>query len=141
MAGYPRAVVVHGLDQALAAARAAAALGVPVRLRSAPGAAGYAGAAWFAELARAARRAAPDARIDAVLDCGESPGMVLAAIRRPVEAVRFAAPAAMRAKLAAIAESAGVRIDADPAPALDLAGEDDPDSACRAWLAAGPGRG
>ena len=140
MAGYPRAVVVHGLDQALAACRAAAALGVPVCLRSGPAAAGYAGAAWFAELARAARRAQPDIRIDAVLDCGEAPGMVLAAIRRPVDAVRFAGDPAVREKLEAIAGRAGVRVDADPAPALDLAGEADPEAACRAWLAAPPSR-
>ncbi|MDE0060621.1 MAG: hypothetical protein OXI22_07185 [Defluviicoccus sp.] len=136
MPGPKPTVVVHGLDHALAAARAAAALGTAVRLRSGPAAAGYAGAAWFAEIVRAARRAHPEVTIDAVLDCGDSPGMVLAALRRSVEAVRFDGSPAVRGKLEALARAAGARIEADVAPALDLAGEGDPESACRSWFAA-----
>ncbi len=136
MVGDPPTVVVHGLDHALAACRAAEALGTGIRLASGPAAAGYAGAAWFAEIVRAARRAHPEIRIDAVLDCGDSPGMVLAAFRRSIEAVRFAGPAAVREKLEALAGAAGARIDCDAAPALDLAGESDPEAACRVWLAA-----
>lgn len=130
------AIVVHGLDHALAAARAAEALGVAVCLWSGPAAAGYAGAAWFAEVVRAARRAHPDVRIDAVLDCGDSPGPVLAAFRRSVETVLFTGPPALRQKLEAIAEASGARVEYESAPALDLAGEEDPEAACRAWLAA-----
>ena len=136
MPGPKPTVVVHGLDHALAAARAAAALGTAVRLSSGPAAAGYAGAAWFAEIVRAARRAHPEVAIDAVLDCGDSPGMVLAALRRSVETVRFAGSPAVRGRLEALAGAAGARIEADVAPALDLAGEDDPESACRRWFAA-----
>ncbi len=136
MAEPTPAVIVHGLDQALAAARAAARLGTGVCLRSGPAAAGYAGAAWFAEVVRAARSAHPGVRIDAVLDCGDSPGLALAAFRRSVEAVRFAGPPAVREKLDSLAAACGARLDEDPAPALDLAGEDDPEAACRAWLAA-----
>ena len=129
-------MVVHGLDHALAAARAAEALGAAVCLRSGPAAAGYAGAAWFAEIVRAARRAHPKIRIEAVLDCGDSSGLVLAALRRSVETVRFVGTPAMLEKLVAIAASTGARIETDAAPALDLAGEEDPEAACRAWLAA-----
>lgn len=140
MPGTPPTVVVHGLDHALAAARAAAALGTAVRLRSGPAAAGYAGAAWFAEIVRAARRAHPEVPIGAVLDCGDSPGMVLAALRRSVETIRFSGSPAVRAKLEALAGAAGARVEADAAPALDLAGEGDPESACRGWLAAAADR-
>ncbi len=136
MPGPKPTVVVHGLDHALAAARAAAALGTAVRLRSGPAAAGYAGAAWFAEIVRAARRAHPDVPIDAVLDCGDSPGMALAALRRSVETIRFAGSPAVRGKLEALAGAAGARIEADADAALDLAGEGDPESACRRWFAA-----
>ena len=132
-------MVVHGLDHALAAARAAEALGAAIRLSSGPAAAGYAGAAWFAEIVRAARRAHPQARIDAVLDCGDSPGLALAAFRRSVDAVRFAGSPAMRARLGAIAAACGARVEAAAAPALDLAGEEEPEAACRAWLAAAAG--
>ena len=136
MAETPPEVVVHGLDHALAAARAAEALGCAVRIRSGPAAAGYAGAAWFAELVRAARQAHPDVRIDAVLDCGDSPGLALAAFRRSVETVLFTGPAALRGKLEALAAASGARLESEAAPALDLAGEEDPEAACRGWLAA-----
>lgn len=136
MAETPPAVVVHGLDHALAAARAAEALGCAVRIRSGPAAAGYAGAAWFAELVRAARQAHPDVRIDAVLDCGDSPGLALAAFRRSVETVLFTGSAALRGKLEALAAASGAHIESEAAPALDLAGKEDPETACRAWLAA-----
>ncbi len=136
MPGPKPTVVVHGLDHALAAARAAAALGTAIRLGSGPAAAGYAGAAWFAEIVRAARRAHPDVPIDAVLDCGDSPGMVLAALRRSVGTVRFAGSPAVRGKLEALARAAGARIETEAAAALDLAGEADPETACRRWLAA-----
>ncbi len=136
MAETPPAIVVHGLDHALAAARAAEALGCAVRIRSGPAAAGYAGAAWFSEIVRAARRAHPDVRIDAVLDCGDSPGLVLAAFRRSVETVLFTGSAALRGKLEALAAASGARIESAAGPALDLAGEKNPETACRAWLAA-----
>ena len=129
-------MVVHGLDHALAAARAAEALGSAVCLTSGPAAAGYAGAAWFAEIVRAARHAHPEIRIDAVLDCGDSPGLALAAFRRCIETVRFSGRPEIREKLDAIAAAAGARLEAGAAPALDLAGEEDPEAACRAWLAA-----
>ena len=140
MAEVPPAIVVHGLDHALAAARAAEALGCAVRLRSGPAAAGYAGAAWFAEVVRAARRAHPGVRIDGVLDCGESPGLALAAFRRSVETVLFTGPPALRGKLDALAAASGARVESEAAPALDLAGEEDPEAACRAWLGTARGR-
>ena len=46
----PGPVLIHSLADARAALAAAAALGVPVTLASAPGAAGYAGPAWFGEV-------------------------------------------------------------------------------------------
>src|SRR5712671_5083257 len=54
-AAAPRAVTVHGLADALAALEAAASLDRAVVLLSAPGAAAYAGAAWFKALVALAR--------------------------------------------------------------------------------------
>lgn len=134
MAKPPRSIVVHGLDHARAAAAAAAALGLPVRIVSAPGAAVYAGPAWFAEVAAAARRAHPQAEVEAVLDCGDSPGAVLAALRRGVETVRFSGPLAARRKLAVLAAASGARLEWRAAPALDLDGAPDPEAAAAVWL-------
>ena len=128
MAKPPRSVVVHGLDHARAAAAAAAALGLPLRIVSATGAAVYAGPAWFAEVVAAARRAHPQAEIEAVLDCGDSPGAVLAALRRGAETLRFSGP------LAALAEASGARLEWRAAPALDLDGAPDTEAAVAARL-------
>lgn len=130
----PRSVVVHGLDHARAAAAAAAALCLPVRIVSAPGAAVYAGPAWFAEVVAAARRAHPQAEVEAVLDCGDSPGAVLAALRRGAETLRFSGPFAARRKLAALAEASGARLEWRATPALDLDGASDPEAAVAVWL-------
>lgn len=140
MAKPARSVIIHSLEHALAAACAAESAGRPVRIISAPGAAGYAGPAWFAEVVAAARRAHPGAAIEAVLDCADRPGDVLAALRRGIAVVRFDGPAVLRRKLAAIAAAQGARLDrrarqdAGRAAALDLDSAADPQEACRAWL-------
>lgn len=133
----PRAVIVHGRDHARAAAAAAAELGVAVRLRSAPGAAAYAGTLWFLGVVDRARSDYPDARIEAVLDCGDQPGTALAALRQGATMIRLEGPKAVRDRVAAIAAQYGAQIDIDRRKALDLFGIKDPEAACRAWLARG----
>lgn len=131
-----RAVIIHGFAHARAAAAAARSLGVPVVLRSAPGAGAYAGAPWFREIVKAVRAEFPDVEIAASLDCGDHPGWALAAIRARIEMVRFDGRKAAREKIAAIAARSGASLDADRAPALDLAGENDAEAACLDWLGA-----
>jgi len=132
----PPAIVVHNLAHALAALAAAAEAGVPIRLESAPGAAAYAGAAWFAAVVAAARRAHPRARALAVLDCGAEAGLALGAIREGVEAIRTRAPARVRRKLAAIAGAAGTRVvEGRRGAVLDLLDAADPAAAATAFLA------
>ncbi len=131
-------MIVHNLAHARAAAEAAAAGGGPVPLLTAAGAAGYAGPAWFAEVIARARCAHPAAAIEAVLDCGQSPGDVLAALRHGIGAVRYDGPAAMRRKLAAIAAARGARLDRGREAALDLDGIADPAGAVAALLAGRP---
>jgi len=72
-----------------------------------------------------------------VLDCGDAPGMVLAALRQGLKRVRFDGTDAVAERLAEIAAQCGAAIERTaPAPALDLLGRDDPEATCRAFLAA-----
>lgn len=127
--------VVHSLAHARAAAAAAAAAGRPVRLRSAPGAAGYAGVGWFLALVGAAREAVPDARIDGVLDCGSDLALAIEAIAAGAGRIAFTGEAAARDKIADIAATAGTALDAGGGAALDLRHTPDPATACRNFLA------
>jgi hypothetical protein len=133
-----RRVVVHSLDHARAAVTAAAALGVPVMLASAPAAGGYAGPAWFKALVEAACAACPEAEVSALLDCGEEAGTVLAALRLGLKRLRFTGPAATRERLAGLAAALDAAIEGDaPDGALDLLAQRDPAAACRVHLMGG----
>lgn len=129
------AIIVHGLADAQVALRAAAETGVPVTLLSAPGAAGYGGAAWFDAVQSLAAEAVPQAIAVAVLDCGDAPGLVMGALRQGLKAIRFTGPAPVAAKLAELAAAHGATLITDRVPALDLRDTRDPLAACRTWLA------
>jgi hypothetical protein len=130
----PPPIVVHDLDQARAALAAAAALGRPVILRSAPDAAAYLGAGAFRAIVAAAQAAVPQAAVTAVLDCGDAPGLALGALRIGIPAVRLRAAPGVLARVADIAAQYGARLDSDDRPALDLKDAADPEAACRRWL-------
>lgn len=115
------AVTVHGLEQALAAVRAAPA-GAGLVLLSAEGAGAYAGAGWFAALAGAAAAARPELRVTPVLDCAVSPGAVLAALRAGLGTIVFSGDAEVAAVLHGAAGACGALILAARPPSLDLAG-------------------
>ncbi|MFQ5775893.1 MAG: class II fructose-bisphosphate aldolase [Kiloniellaceae bacterium] len=132
-----RAIIVHSLEDARAAVAAAADLGVPVTLASAPGAAAYLGAPWFRELVALAVAEQPEVEVRAVLDCGDKPGHVLAALRQGVKRVRFTGRGSTAAMLAALAAEHGAELVTGRMRALDLLDEPDPRAACRRWLARG----
>jgi hypothetical protein len=134
--GIGPAIIVHSLDHARAALAAAAALGRPVTLLSAPGAAEYAGIAWFAKIVALGAAEWPDAAYRAVIDCADRPGLVLAALRHGSTHVRFTGPRAAAKKLSAIADQTGVELVSGRLSALDLRAEADPHAACRIWLQA-----
>ncbi len=138
MAG--RTVVVHSLDHARAALRAAEALGVAVTLTSGPGAAGYAGPAWFRELIAAARTEHPRAEVTAVLDCGDAPGHAMAALRAGLKAIRFDGRPAVAERVAELARGYGAVVEPPRGTALDLAEAVDAYAACHAWLGGPEGR-
>ena len=135
----PPAIIVHSLAQALVAAEAAAALGKPLTLRSAAGAGGTVGVGWFASLGAVLSERHPDLELTLVLDCADEAGTALGALRRGLKAVRIAGPPEVRAKLAALAETYGARLDDDERPCLDLVGglveQADLAARCRDWLA------
>ena len=131
------AIVVHDLDQATAALRAAAAAGVPVTLWSAPGAAAYAGLGFLGSVFEKAREAVPEARHDAVVDCAASGVLAHEALSRGFAGVAFTGRGTMRRTLQAIAEAEGRRlVTAGPGRgALDLARSDAPERDCALYLA------
>jgi hypothetical protein len=131
-----KAVTVHSLRQAEAAAKAAAAVGRPIRLLSAAGAAATVGPAWFDALLRFALLAAPGAAVDGVFDCGDLPGHALAALRHGLKTIRYDGPG--YEAIADIAAQGGAAVLRERPVSLDLAPEmDDPEvlyDACVGWL-------
>ncbi len=131
-----RAIIVHSLDHAKAALSAAAELGVPVTLRSAPGAAAYLGAAVFRDMIAEAVRTCPGVALTAVLDCGDNPGLALNALRQGIIVVRLDAAADVTSRVADIAAQSGAAVDEERDSVLDLLDTADFRGACLAWLAA-----
>ncbi|RMD63942.1 MAG: hypothetical protein D6826_03615 [Alphaproteobacteria bacterium] len=132
-----RAIIVHCLADARAAAAAAAALGCPVTLSTAPGAATYLGPAWLSTLIARVAEEYPHVAITGLVDCGDRPGYVLAALRQGARRIRFTGRPKVARSLAAAAESCGATLVTGHIETLDLAEHDnDRQSACRRWLAA-----
>src|SRR5215471_13628738 len=103
---------------------AAAQAGREIVLASASGACAYAGPGWFKALVAAARDAVPGASCTSLLDCGDSVGAALAAIRAEVEGVTFIGREDAAGRLADIARQQGVRFETNRrTAALDLAGD------------------
>jgi len=124
-------VVVHDLAQARAALAAAEALGVAIRLRSAPGAAAHAGVGYLQALGRACGRAL-------LIDCGEDAGLVMAALRTGSRRLVFSGDPATAGKLRDMAEQVGaeLRHETGPGEALVLDPDDAAALALRRALAA-----
>ena len=131
------AIVVHDLDQAIGALRAASAAGVPVTLWSAPGAASYAGLGFLRAVFEKASEAMPEAEHDTVVDCAGSAVLAHEALSRGFAAVAFTGRGAMRKTLQAIADAEGRKlITAGPGRgALDLAHSSDPERESADYLA------
>lgn len=111
----PPAVVIHGLPHA----RAALVLGRAATLLSAPGAASYAGAAWWRALVAAARAEFPALDPPDVLDCGDAPGRALEALSLGCRVVVLR-PGLAFADIAERAAAQGTLLLAEPPAALDL---------------------
>ena len=123
-------IVVYSLDHALAACAAAADLKIPLQLASARGAALQTGPMWFKAVIEEAIAAHPDVVVTAVLDCGDQPGAVMAALRVGLTRLRFAGSETIRAKLAGM----GAEFVPAAASTFDLLDVREPEAACRAFL-------
>ncbi|MGE4221125.1 MAG: hypothetical protein AB7G39_16895 [Alphaproteobacteria bacterium] len=136
----PPAFVVHGFDHAAAALAAAAEANRPIRLVSAPAAAGAAGAGWFRALLDLAARAYPGVAFEGVLDCYDAPGLALGALQIGIHAVCYDGPAAQR--IADIARQSGGVVYPERPLGLDLQAVEERRenliAACRNWIAAAP---
>lgn len=108
---HPPAIIVHGLPDI----RLALAPGLPVTLLSAPGAALYAGVAWWAALLDAAAFTGP-----ALLDCADAPGRAWEGLRLGLRSI-ILAPCPGWDQLAEYAAAQGATLLAAAPPALDLA--------------------
>jgi hypothetical protein len=137
---HPRAVVIHGLKHARIACLAAREYDIPVELHSAPGAAASLGPHWFQKILEEIEGEFTDVRLDAVLDCADSAGFALAALRQGLKRIRFSGPRKTAAKICDIARQNKAVIDRGWPVTLDLAQEDDPEAACRDWFSGGTRR-
>lgn len=129
-----KTIIIHSLEHAVAALKVARELGSSVTLASPPGAAAYTGALWFREVVKEAEREVPEADFTAVLDCGDKPGLVMAAFRHGVASVRFTGAKPEAEKLEAMAESEGYHLITGDLESLDLAEAENVTEACRGWL-------
>jgi fructose/tagatose bisphosphate aldolase len=132
-----RPVIVHNLEDARTAVRVAAELGCPVTLRSAPGAAAYLGPQVFRDMIEEATGGHGGMIVEAVFDCGDDPGLALAALRQGLKVVRIDAPRETFEKIADIAARTGARVEDPGAPGgepLDLLDVSDAQAAIRIWL-------
>lgn len=137
-----RPIIVHSAAHIRAALKAADQLGVEVTLRTAPGAAHYAGPLYLIKLVAQVTGGKPEpaggnrlARV--VLDCGDDGALAHAALRAGWRAILFTSPARLRAEVEAAAEARGASVLTRATPALDLLDEARPGDACRAWLESG----
>lgn len=111
------AVIVHGLADARAALRP----GLPVTLLSAPAAARFAGCRWWREMVAAARAGFPDTECTDVLDCADSSGAAMGALRCGVLRIVLWPDAPGWDRVAAVAAAHGGEVLPQAPPALDLA--------------------
>lgn len=113
-------MVVHHLDQARAALAAAAELGCAIELRSAPGAAGYAGVGYLKALG-------DEVGHQLLIDCGDDAGLVMAALRTGCRRIAFSGSAELGRRLADMAEQLGATlvVEAQAPEVVMLQPEDD----------------
>jgi hypothetical protein len=112
---YP-AVVIHGMPDA----RVVLAIGRPVTLLSAVGAALYAGCGWWRALIERASAEFPAVPMDDILDCADAPGLALGALRIGQRRIVLDPSVGGWASVATIAASLGCEVLSTRPEALDM---------------------
>lgn len=126
----PPEIVVHDLEQARAVLRSAGDWAVKVQLRSAPGAAAYAGVGYLHALGEASGQML-------LIDCGDDAGLTMAAMRAGCRKLEFSGSDDLHSRLQQMVELLGGRVHGPacpPPPRLVLSPDDDGD--VRTWLTA-----
>jgi hypothetical protein len=123
----PAQVVVHHLEQAQTALAAGAEFGCAIELRSAPGAAGYAGVGYLKALGDELGR-------ELLVDCGDDAGLVMAALRTGCGRIAFSGSDELGRRLGDMAEQLGavLVVEAQAPEAVILQPEDDAAAVLRA---------
>ncbi|MBI36553.1 MAG: hypothetical protein CL568_03100 [Alphaproteobacteria bacterium] len=128
-------IIVHDLDDAIAALITSSDMNIAVTLVSPKGAASYAGSGWFRELIYLAREKVPDAQFDSILDCSDDSGQALAALREGLTAIDYKGSEKKLIKIQDIAHQIGTEVlKIDYSQALDLSLYNNKRSASRDWL-------
>jgi len=128
-------VVVHNTGHVRDCVAMSQKLGRPVTLISPPGAVASMGPEVYRQMIASAISGPLPEGITAVIDCGDTPGQALAALRAGCLAIRLDADSDVLAKLRDMAGSDGVVMDGAPLHALDLADPAIPPDALHDWLA------
>jgi hypothetical protein len=114
----PPAVIIH----CLADARDALAVGLPLILLSAPGAAIYAGVGWWRALIATAHSEHRHLAFADILDCADAPGRAAEAMREGQRRIVLTGtPPLLRERVEALAAECGAVVLTAAPPALDLA--------------------
>jgi len=104
-------VIVRDRAEMERALGTAAASRLPVSLVSAPGAAAMAGPAFFLAAFAQALATVPGVAAGLVIDCGDDPGMALAALRAGARHIRVALPPHLLQRVQSAAASLGARVE------------------------------
>jgi hypothetical protein len=135
----PARIVVHEIGHALAALSAARAHNRPLIILSSTGAVRSAGAGWWRELVAQSRESMPEQDAEWILDCGDEPGMALAALREGVGTIALNASEPIWSRVAQIAARCDASVlKVDRTGALDLVGSNNPQRDCNLYLSEGP---
>ena len=129
-----KVIIVHTLEDALAALEAASELDVPITLQSAPDAIFYAGSLYLFHLFQYAKSAYPKVRATFIIDCHDAEAEAIAAMQMGHTHLRSSAPEELRAKLADIVAEHGIEFYIGDCQVLDLQNARDAKAACREWL-------
>ena len=107
-----------------------------ITLRSAPGAARYAGLAFLKALFDGAAQSCPKAHHSVILDCGSDAALAHRGMVMGFRRIAFTGPDAMRDKLVYIGAKCGAKLAPPlaPADALDLLDSHNPADSCAAYL-------
>ncbi len=116
--------------------RAAHTRSTYVTLRSAPGAAHYAGLSFLKALFENAAEANPEVKHSVIIDCGADAALAHRAMTAGFRRIAFSGPRAMRDKLGQVGRKCGAELAPARAPAhiLDLLDSPHPEDACGAYL-------